>query len=92
MDEEVYFKCEICGKKFPADPETMLECRAEFKAFDNETGEQVFPDEVASEEILKEAQNDPEVAPFLKGAICMCLGCQKKFAEEASEEGIIEKG
>lgn len=86
MNEEVYFQCEVCRKKFPADPETMLECGAEFKVFDNETGEQVYPDEVANQEILNEAENDPEVAPFLKGAICMCLDCQRKFTEEGTEK------
>ena len=24
MDDELYFKCEVCGKSFPADPDCMV--------------------------------------------------------------------
>lgn len=83
MEEEFYFKCEMCGESFPADPNTMLECSANFRAIDPSTGEIVELDEDTVKEIMNEAKDDPELSPFLKGAICVCLKCQEKFAGEA---------
>jgi len=83
--EEFYFTCEICGKKFPADPNTMLECNMEFEVVDDETGEVLSINEEIKNQILKEAKSDPEIAPFLKGAICICIECQEKFESDSSE-------
>ena len=86
MNEEFYFKCELCGEKCVAHPDTILECSADFSAVDQKTGEMVYPDEETKKQLMKEAENDPEIAPFLKGTIFMCLDCQTHFKEEAEKK------
>jgi hypothetical protein len=83
MEDEIYFKCEVCGKNFPADPNTMLECSANFRALDPETGQITELDEETKKEIFEATKDDPEIGPFLKGAICICVECQDKLAEQA---------
>jgi len=84
-DDEILFTCEICGKSFPADPDTMLECSANFRAIDSETGEMVDVDDELHKRIIDEARKDPAIGPFLKGAICVCAECQDEFASEEDE-------
>jgi hypothetical protein len=80
--EDILFTCEICQKQFPADPETMLECRADFTLKDPVTGEDCpLPDD-EQRAISEQMESDPEVAPFLKGAICVCHECQKRWEQE----------
>lgn len=78
--EEFWFICEVCGKQFPADPGTILECKADFKAIDPESGESVEITDEMRRDILEDAQKDPEIAPFIKGTICICHECQGKMA------------
>jgi hypothetical protein len=83
MQDEFFFTCEFCGEQFPADPDTMLICKADFKCEDPQTGEVIPINEDIRQYILHTAANDPEIGPFLKGAVCICVKCQDKFASES---------
>lgn len=78
IDEEIYFKCELCEKNFAADPDTMLECSVTFK---DENHVLISDDEM--QKISLEA--NPAINPFLKGAICMCLQCQDEWINNAEK-------
>jgi len=86
MSDELKFKCEICGKEFDADPDTMLECTVDVNVLDEETGEPIdlSPEEL-TELIADISTDDPEIAMFSRGAICMCVECQNKWIEDADE-------
>jgi hypothetical protein len=90
MNDEIQFVCDICHEKFDAIPDAMVECRADFKAMDPETGAMVELDEVTKKEVFKKFSSDPTIGPFLKGAACICLKCQNKLAESA--DSIHEEG
>ena len=93
MNDEFQFKCEICGKVFDANPDTMIECQVDVNLVDESTGEiiEVSPEE--REEIMKEAcAEDSELKKFSQGAICMCIECQDKFVAEADEVTPLEDG
>lgn len=86
MDDEFYFRCEICGKNFPADPNTMLECSTNFKVIDEETGKTVEVDEEFRKKVFEEISRDPVIAPFIKGTVCMCIDCQNDWMTKAAKE------
>lgn len=81
--EEILFTCEICNKNFPADPDCMLECSADFRVKDVVTGvERPLSDE-EKQEIAEEMSDNSEISPFLKGAICVCQACQEQWEKES---------
>lgn len=79
MDDEFYFYCEVCHKKFSADPQTILECDICYKVLDD-NGDEVPQDSKEFEAAVKDAEKDPAIKPFTKSNICMCLECQDKFS------------
>lgn len=86
MTDELKFKCEVCGKEFVADPNTMIECSVDVNILDEETGEIIDLSDEEREELIKDvADDDPEIAMFSKGAICMCVECQDEWIENADE-------
>lgn len=80
---EFLFTCELCYKQFPADPETMLECKAEFIGNDPITGESRPLNQEEQEALSQQMEFDPEISPFLKGAICVCHECQDRWEEDS---------
>jgi hypothetical protein len=88
MENEIKFKCEICGKIFDAIPETMVECEVDIDAVD-EDGNPVELTQEEQEEILAEAiEENAGLKAFSKKVVCMCLECQDQMVKEADE--IIE--
>ncbi len=99
MEEEIKFTCSVCGKEFPADPDTMVEVG--FSAMQLKEGEEspeeceaIGKDELESmgEYQLSELGLTPEIREKLlrgedvtTGAECMCLECQDKMLEDESE-------
>jgi hypothetical protein len=86
MNDEIFFTCEICHQNFPATADAMLECSADFRAIDSETGEIVDVDDELHQRIIEEARKDPTIGPFLKGAICVCEKCQQEFASDSEDQ------
>ena len=97
MSEEIQFTCEQCGKHFDPDPETILEARWEIADMPSweadkleEEGRILTPEMLmeASEEELANYGITPEmkkqmmVGANVNGAICICIECQNKLAEE----------
>ena len=90
--DEIQFICEICGKRFEPLPDCIIECGIDIHAVDEDTGEILEVDEETKNQMLKDvAEEDPEIKPFLKGALCMCLECQDKWAEDADDTEELEE-
>lgn len=85
MSDEIKFECDVCHKRFDATPDAFVECGAEFRAVDPETQETIELDDKTRAEIYKEAAQDPEIGPFMKGAACICIECQDRLLAEADE-------
>jgi hypothetical protein len=84
MSDSFKFKCEVCGKSFEPNPDTMVECSIDVDIIDDDTGEVIELSSEEREELIKDAaESDPEIAMFSKGAICMCIECQDKWIEDA---------
>lgn len=88
--DEVYFECEICNQQFPAEPSMMMECNTDFYFVDAETGENMIVDDDVKNQALERLQKNPEVSPFMKGAICMCKECQDHLINK-SKQFIVEE-
>jgi hypothetical protein len=86
MEDEIKFTCEMCKKTFDPIPDSIIECGIDIHAINEETGEiEEIDDETRKQMLDDVAEEDPEIKPFLKGVVCMCLECQDKWAEDADE-------
>lgn len=85
--EEFYFKCEICGKSFPAIPDALMDIKFDVRFIDKDTGETILLDENDKNEYLETLSKDhPKIKPFMKPVICMCSECQTSFITESTAE------
>lgn len=82
QDNEVYFTCEVCGEKFPAHPDGVLECSADFSIVNPETGQIIEASDALKSEIETALEDNPQLKPFLKGTIFVCFTCQDEWAKD----------
>ncbi len=84
--DEIYFQCEMCNDKFPATANAMIECKTDLKAIDEDTNQPIDIDEELYAEFLEILKKEnPVLAPFLKGAVCLCDPCQQMFYNDHHE-------
>lgn len=99
--DEIQFTCSVCGKEFPADPDTMVESgyiplrleegegSKEVAGLTEEDIKNLTPEDLIHWGITPEqhaAMLKGELVPT--GASCICKECQDELLEDGEEEAI----